>query len=115
MIEVIDGDAKGRKWATGPKAKSFFVGRSEECQIKMPTAGSSISGKHLEFQKHIDGGWTVMDNSTFGTLVCGDWPLRKGKKVSQDAPSPPPTARARALPPPPDLTRTSTSNANGSA
>mmetsp|Transcript_24767 Transcript_24767/g.66818 ORF Transcript_24767/g.66818 Transcript_24767/m.66818 type:complete len:257 (+) Transcript_24767:38-808(+) len=80
LIEVIDGDAKGRKWATGPKAKSFYVGRSEECPVKMPTAGSSISGKHLEFQKHIDGGWTVMDNSTFGTLVCGDWPLRKGKK-----------------------------------
>ena len=80
---MIDGDSKGRKWATGPKAKNFYVGRSDECQVKMPTAGSSISGKHLEFTRHVDGGWTVMDNSTFGTLLCGDWPLRKGKKVSK--------------------------------
>lgn len=39
----------------------------------------TISSNHLNFENEPNVGWTVMDTSTFGTTLYGDWPLKKEK------------------------------------
>ena len=38
----------------------------------------SVSAKHLAFERVTNGGWKVMDNSTFGTVLYSTWRMKKG-------------------------------------
>ena len=58
-----------------------MVGRTKECELRIPNEMQTISATHLHFECEVDVGWTVMDTSTFGTILYQNWPLKKEKRV----------------------------------
>mmetsp|Transcript_39899 Transcript_39899/g.91759 ORF Transcript_39899/g.91759 Transcript_39899/m.91759 type:complete len:254 (+) Transcript_39899:164-925(+) len=81
MVHCVDGFLAGRMWATSPDCLSFRIGRAEAADINIPNTMQTISSNHLNFENEPNVGWTVMDTSTFGTTLYGDWPLKKEKRV----------------------------------
>lgn len=70
--------AKAICYVTSPRTTFFTVGRHPSTNIQMPLDAKSVSAKHLAFERVTDGGWKVMDNSTFGTVLYSTWRMKKG-------------------------------------
>jgi hypothetical protein len=66
MSQVLELACRERRWTLAPKDLPRWIGRSEECEIMLPTSFASRKHVRLEYRR---GKFMLVDESSNGTYV----------------------------------------------